>query len=410
MAATRRRRARRARPALRRIPWIAAGLAALAAGEARAQSNLDFNYLYYQESNGRTKVLNPSVLFHQDFGLKGGTFDLLLGYDTISGASPTGGYPTLDTTTSASGTTTSSGNFPQVSYKDSRKAGTVTYAHKFGSNLPSIDVSYSKENDYLARGAGLADAITLFGGRGTLHLAVSASRDVVTPVTTLVPNDKSSDGFAAGWTWIIGERDLFDVSASVTKLRGYLDDPYKIVPVGAGTVAEHRPDSRARYATLFKYGHFFDVAGGALKGTYRFYGDDWGIRAHTVELFYDQHVSDSWIVSPQVRLYTQNGASFYASSFAAPLTYMSADYRLSPFDSYLFGLSAGYTIKPGLVLAFGGTYTSQRGRDRVVPSTPILPPAAVAADDGEGASSGTPLVSSADMTVITWTVGLSWRY
>lgn len=399
MGVTRRRRARRRRPAFRKIPWIAAGLSALAAGEVHAQSHLDVDTLYYQESNGRTRVLNPSVLLHRDFGLTGGSLDLLLGYDTISGASPTGGYPTLDTTTSASGTVTQSGRFPQVSYRDRRKAGTVTYAHKFGSNLPSIDVSYSKENDYLARGAGVSDAITLFGGRGTLHLAASASRDVVTPVTTLVSHDKSSNGFAAGWTWILGERDLLDVSASLTKLSGYLDDPYKIVPVGATTVAEHRPGTRARYATLFKYGHYFDVADGAIKGTYRFYWDDWGVRAHTVEIRYDQHVGDDWILSPRFRAYTQSAASFYASSFAAPRTYMSSDYRLSPLDSTLLGLSAAYRVKQSLTVTAGATYTSQHGRDRVTPL--------VATPD---ASSAGLLVSSADMTVITWTVGLSWRF
>ncbi len=56
---------------------------------------------------------------------------------------------------------------------------------------------------------------------------------------------KSENGFSLGWRWILSERDLIDVSASLMRLSGYLDDPYKVVPIGTGetTVPEHRPDS-----------------------------------------------------------------------------------------------------------------------------------------------------------------------
>ena len=212
MAATRPRRPRRRR----KLPWVAAGVGALAVGGAQAQSNLDFRYLYYQESGGRTKVLNPWIGLNQDFGLRGGTLSLLLGYDTITGASPTGAYPTIDATTSASAAGSSS--IPLVAYEDTRKSVTAAYAHKLGAHLPSIDISYSKENDYLARSAGVSDAWTLVQGRGTLHFGASISRDVVTPVTTKISSDKSSNALALGWSWIVSERDLIDVSGSLTNL------------------------------------------------------------------------------------------------------------------------------------------------------------------------------------------------
>ena len=409
MAATDGRRPKRRVRRLRKLPWIAAGIGVLAARDASAQSNIDFRYLYYQESNGRTKVLNPTVLLHEDFGLTGGALNLLIGYDTISGASPTGGYPTLDTTTSASGTVSASGNFPQVNYNDTRKSGTISYAHKFGAHLPSIDVSYSKENDYRSRGAGLADEWSLAGGRGTLHLALSATRDVVTPVTTRIDHDKSSRAFALGWTWILTDRDLFDVSASLTQLSGYLDDPYKIVPVGTAVAPEHRPDSRSRKLMIFKYGHYFDGVRGALKANYRYYFDDWAIRAHTLDFVYDQRVGPSWIVTPQVRLYRQNGASFYGNSFATAQTYMSSDYRLAPFDSVMAGVGVAYEFPNRLTLSLAGTYTSQRGGDRVIPLAATPPPVTPLAE-GEDGGTGPPLVSSADLTVVTWTFGLTWRY
>ena len=108
-------------------------------------------------------------------------------------------------------------------------------------------MSYSKENDYTARSFGLSDAWTFAGGRGTLHGGVSFASDIVAPVTNNLELPKKQQGYALGWTWILDERDLFDVSASLMKLSGYLDDPYKIVPVGTpGNFVElpdHRPDT-----------------------------------------------------------------------------------------------------------------------------------------------------------------------
>lgn len=99
--------------------------------------------------------------------------------------------------------------------------------------------------------------------------------------------------------------------------------------------------------------------------------------------------------------------------FAAPQTYMSSDYRLSAFDSVLGGLTVAYNIRRDLVLSVGATYQNQRGRDRVVPVPAIIPPLLRSplngGEDG-GNGGGSTTVAAADMTVVTATVGLSWRY
>jgi hypothetical protein len=253
-------------------------------------------------------------------------------------------------------------------------------------------------------------------GRGTLHFGAAISRDVVTPVTTGAHLPKSSNAIAAGFSWIVGERDLLDVSASISKLSGYLTDPYKIVPVTTGPdpqLPEIRPNTRSRYAVLFKYAHYFGDANGALKVGYRYYWDDWSIGANTLDLLYDQRVGPKCVVSPLIRLYSQSHATFFSYEFAAPQPYMSSDYRLSAFDSILGGLTVSYNLRRDLVLSVGATYQYQRGRDRVVPaaagaSVPLLSPREDG-EEGEGGDDAT-TVSAADMTVFTVTVGLSWRY
>jgi hypothetical protein len=390
---------------LRELPWLAAGLGSLAARDALGQSSVDTRFLFYKESGGRTQVLNPVLLFRPDLGQNYGQLGLLLGYDAISGASPTGAYPTSDVTTSASGHLINAGSIPQAKYTDARKSASLSYERKFGAHLPSVDISYAKENDYVARGAGLSDSWTMAQGRGTLHLGAAFSRDLVEPVKNPITNPeganlqlaKSENGYSLGWTWILTERDLIDVSASLMQLSGYLDDPYKVVPVGptgAATLPEHRPDTRSRRTLVVKFGHHYPWDG-AIKVNYRYYNDDWGIQGHTLEVTYDQRLLTDWIVSPQVRLYTQTGASFYSSRLPAPRTFMSADYRLSPLDSVLGGLMITRKINDALSVSLGVTLQTQWGRDRVTP-IPTSPTAGLAAS-----------ASAADMTVVAITAGFS---
>jgi len=107
-----------------------------------------------------------------------------------------------------------------------------------------------------------------------------------------------------------------------------------------------------------------------------------------------------------------SAASFFAYEFAAPQAFMSSDYRLSAFDSVLGGLALSYRFPHDVTVSLAGTYQVQRGRDRVVPRTTAPPPAPLAPLDdepGEG-EGGSASVSSADMTTMTLTFGLSWRY
>jgi hypothetical protein len=392
---------RRTRPAFRELPWLVAGLGALASRDALGQSSIDGKFLFYKESDGRTQVLNPNFLLHEDLGDQWGSINLLLAYDSISGASPSGAYPTADATTSASGKTGTTGSIPQTAYNDTRKSIGLSYGRKFGAHLPTVDVSYSKENDYTARSVGISDAWTMAGGRGTLHFGLSLSRDLVDPVTNNLQFNKDTNGFSLGWTWILGERDLVDVSGSLMKQSGYLDDPYKVVPVGPigtpVTAPDHRPDTRARWALVTKYAHYFRWDG-AVKASYRYYQDDWSVKAHTLDVTYDQKLDSDWIITPRVRLYTQSAASFYGQLFSAPQEFMSADYRLSALSSILGGLAFTKKIDEQLSVSLGGTYQSQTGRDRVVPvaSTPAA------------RNAGT--VSAADLTTYTVTAGFTWKY
>jgi len=393
---------RRSRLSRRDFSCLVAGLGALAARQASAQSFVDVRYLDYQESNGRIHVQEPIMLLHQDLGATLGLVDLTLTQDTISGASPTGAYPTttVSTTTGASGgsSTTASGQIHLQPMQDVRKAIGLSYSRKFGAHLPTVDLSVSTEHDYVSHTYGISDQWTLFEGRGTLHYGLSVSKDMVDPILTQLHLPKRSNSYALGWTWVLGEYDLLDISATLTKLHGDLDEPYLIVPVGTVSAPDHRPDARSRQAYLLKYGHCFEWDG-AIKGSYRFYKDDWGLRANTLDFTYDQHIDDGWILSPRLRWYSQNGASFYGASFTKAQPYASADYRLSPMSNWLVGLLVSNEIVDGLTLSLGATFQQQTGKDRLTPLATSTSQGVIGSD-----------TSPADFNTNTIMVGLKWRF
>jgi hypothetical protein len=130
----------------------------------------------------------------------------------------------------------------------------------------------------------------------------------------------------------------------------------------------------------------------------RSYTDDCSISAHALALTYNHRLSPDWIVSPEIRFYTQTGSSFFANRFAAPQPLMSADYRLSPFTSFLGGLTLSHRLNEVLSANVGATFQTQHSND------PIL---LVTTAPGER---GTASVSAADMNVTTFNFGLTYRY
>jgi hypothetical protein len=411
----------------RNVRLIAAGIGTLAGGAARAgDGSVDFRFLHYGESDGRTQVENPELYLQFGLGEKG-RLGLLLSYDSISGASPTGASPAADTVTTASGGT-SFGAIPTAEYSDKRQAVSLSYDRRFGKHLPSVMLSYSHESDYLSRGVSLVDSWELNGGRSTFHYGVGGTSDRIDPVNTNDQFTKSSLSLAAGWTQVLGPRDLFDLSVSLDTLSGYLTDPYKVVPIadptGTVNVPEVRPDSRSRKAFLFKYGHYF-LSRTALKTSYRYYWDDWSLKAHTLEVSVDQRIGRKVILTPQLRYYQQGSASFFAYQFSSPRPAMSSDYRLSSFWSWLAGIGLTVDVSDTVSFNVAGTYTDQTGVDRIDSAVPTPAPAPLRLrlrraafedgegeddDDDEGGGGGGGSISPADLKILSLTAGFTVRF
>jgi hypothetical protein len=82
----------------------------------------------------------------------------------------------------------------------------------------------------------------------------------------------------------------------------------------------------------------------AVHGEYRFYADDWDIRAHTLELGYTHGIGENWMFGAHYRFHTQDGADFYADLFPRRdyQEFMTRDRSLSSMTTQTIGVGLSY--------------------------------------------------------------------
>ena len=112
-----------------------------------------------------------------------------------------------------------------------------------------------------------------------------------------------------------------------------------------------------RWTFFASLNHAFPELRGALETSYRLFDDSFGTTAHTVEVAWFQNIGAHLTVRPAFRFYDQSAADFYRidltdTNFVPPEQpnpegpFYSADYRLSAFRSYTYGVKLVWTINP----------------------------------------------------------------
>ena len=107
---------------------------------------------------------------------------------------------------------------------------------------------------------------------------------------------------------------------------------------------EFLPDSRMKIPVSFRF-HYYISSTFIFKGFYRYYYDDFGIRANTFELELPVRFSKAFALIPFYRYHTQTASTYFAP-FGEHLltdTYFTSDYDLSAFNSTNYGLGIRFT-------------------------------------------------------------------
>lgn len=283
--------------------------------------------LGYKE-RGLMKVTEP-VLWGRAQFLEDWEVQASAAIDIVSGASPqlvsnVTGRP-VQTITGAS-------------VDDRRKLADVKVARRIGELALQVSGAYSNEEDYLSKAFGIEGRMDLNQRNTTLALGYGQSRDRVrSSDDATLDEPRKTREYLAGVTQVLSPTALVQSTVTVARGKGWYNDPYKVTftfypgdpPILMG---DTRPNQRDTLAWLTRYRAHLPTLAGTLQADYRFYRDDWGIRAHTLEVAWQQQMGERLALRPALRYYTQTAADFYSPVIPRPQpAVLSSDQRLGAF-------------------------------------------------------------------------------
>jgi len=234
---------------------------------------------------------------------------------------------------------------------DTRTFGTFKAKKKFGKQTWGLTLGMATEYDYESMSYGLDWAVDLNQANTSIAASVRRYDDAIDLIgingygsqgdglpTTEGKGDRTTTDLFVTLSQTLGRRTAGSVELSVSSQEGVLSTPYNEVILVSSSplypngkhVAERLPDSRVRKALGLRLNHAFSDSLVQRVG-YRYYTDDWGITAHTIDLethFRLPTEREMWLY-PIFRFHTQQATDY----FGLPLTFTGAeDYYTSDWD------------------------------------------------------------------------------
>jgi hypothetical protein len=290
------------------------------------QTTLAFKQLYYRDDQpGQQRMRIESPALYWLVPVK--DVAAIEGYavsESISGASP---Y-FFNTLSGASGL-----------IRENRNAFDIKGTYFMDRAAVALGVASSHENDFSSRALRAEARFSTDDQNTTLSLGAGHIDDTITStVDPLLHQARHTDALLAGITQVWSPVTIAQLTLTATFSQGYQSDPYKLF--------DQRPNQRNQYAALARVNHYVAATEGAVHLEYRYYQDDWGIRASNIGADYYQPLGKGWMIHPSARYYTQGAASFYSNTFPPPefgVNY-SADQRLSSFGAISWGLQVSRNL------------------------------------------------------------------
>ena len=141
-----------------------------------------------------------------------------------------------------------------------------------------------------------------------------------------------------GFSQLLSPTTIAWLGYGFTVQRGTLETTYNSVPVaGGGRINEDLPEMRLRHAWTARIAQNIPLTRTTLRGGYRFYIDDIGIRAHTADIGVYQYIGPWVLAEATYRFHTQTAAEFFTTS--VPLGFdmslpRTADSDLGAFNAH----------------------------------------------------------------------------
>jgi hypothetical protein len=318
---------------LNALIFVAAVLPLPASGALLPEDSVDV--MYHSYSGGGVEVTGPSILVRKSLG-SNASFEANYYVDDITSAS-------IDVVTQGS------------AYTEDRREGSVAADLLYEDTTFSVGIANSEENDYSASNYWFGVTQEFFGGLSTASFGYGrASDEVRKNGMPMFKQGIERRNYRLGFTQVLTKNALVGATFETITDEGFLNNPYRSYRfldeasvIGYSYALEMYPGTRTSNAASLR-GLYFLEPRSSVYAKYRYYSDDWEIKAHDIELGYTRAISNSWLFDVGYRYYTQTGADFFSNMFARrdEQNFMGRDKELSPFDSHTLSLGFSYQFLP----------------------------------------------------------------
>ena len=253
-----------------------------------------------------------------------------------------------------------------ASYRDTRIYPTLGWSvknEKTGTTF-GASASFSTEYDYKSMGASLNFIKSSRDNNREFGVKLNAFFDtwsVILPVelrptgygsgaesdpTPIDYRPRNSYSAAFSWAQVINPRLQVALVLEPACQEGFLSTPYHRVYFQGGSEGlEKLPGTRRKLPASVRANYFLGDKW-IIRSMYRYYRDDWGMQAHTVNLETSLRLSPFVAISPFYRFHTQNGIDYFApyQQNTATSEFHTSDYDLSALLTHYVG--AGFKFMP----------------------------------------------------------------
>ncbi|MEI6948542.1 DUF3570 domain-containing protein [Paraflavisolibacter sp. H34] len=223
-----------------------------------------------------------------------------------------------------------------------------------------LNASFSNEYDYNSLGAGVNVTQTSKDRNREFTAKLQGFFDswkVILPIElrgatgapgTKIGSHEPRRSYSASFSLsqVVNEQLQVLVLAEPTYQEGLLATKYqRVYFAGTAVGVEELPGSRLKLPLGLRANYFWGDRF-ILRSFYRYYLDDWGVRAHTAELELPVKLTSFVSLSPFYRFYSQTAADYFAPKYAHRITeaFFTSDYDLSQVNSNFFG--TGLRLSP----------------------------------------------------------------
>ena len=292
--------------------------------------------MYHRYDGGGVVIDGPSVLVRKNFK------------DSLS---VSGNYY-VDNVSSASIDVLTSG---ASEYSEKRTEYSVGVDYLYNKSIIGAGFTSSDESDYTAETFYFNVSQDFFGDLTNVTFGYSLGQDeVFQNGNSDFAEEIDRNNFRLDVSQIVSANMIMGFNYELISDEGYLNNPYRSYrylsnpldpEAGYQLAQEVYPNTRTSDAASLRLKYYLPW-GAALGGSYRYFTDDWGIDAHTLQLAYTHVLYGSWFVDVKYRYYVQTQADFYSDLFLVSSQdekdYRARDKELSDFNNHTFSAYLSY--------------------------------------------------------------------